>query len=372
MINIYQPSLGKEELQAIEKVFKSNWLGKGNLTEKFTKNLATKIDVDRKNIETCCSCTEALFQSQPLLGIGEGDEVILPSVSFVGAANAIISAGAVPVFCDVDERTLSVRAKHIEEKITSKTKAVLVLHYGGWSCEMDEILSLCKEKNIKVIEDNANSPFSTYKGKNTGILGDIGTWSFDAMKILVTGDGGLIYCKDENLIEDFQRETYLGLMTNSGYANKAEKKWWDFDIDRPGRRGILNDITAAIGIEQLKKIDYFLKRRQDIHDYYNEYLQGVITPPEYPEYMTSSYFMYWIQLENEDKRDRLAKYLKEKGIYTTFRYYPLHMVEYFAFPGERLKNTESLTGKTLCLPIHNGLNDYEVDTIIDTINGWNG
>ena len=130
MINIYQPSLGKEEFKAIEKVFESNWLGKGNLTEKFTEKMASRLNIGRDNVETISCCTEGLFQSMKILGIDKGDEVIIPSIHFIGAINAIKSCGAKPVFCDVDKRTLNVDSGYIQEKITPKTKAVMILHYG--------------------------------------------------------------------------------------------------------------------------------------------------------------------------------------------------------------------------------------------------
>ena len=366
MINIYQPSLGKEELSAIEKVFKSNWLGKGNLTEQFTKNMANKLNVDRNNVETISCCTEGLFQSMTILGIGEGDEVILPSIHFIGAINAIKSCGAIPVFCDVDKRTLNTNSDYIKEKVTSKTKAVMILHYGGLPCDLDGIIDLCETNNLKLIEDNANSPLSTYKNKHTGTIGDIGIWSFDSMKQIVMGDGGLIYCKKENDIKNVQQESYLGLMSSSGFSNTIDKKWWEFNIDRPARRTIINDIQAAMGLEQLKKIDSFIETRKSIHERYSNELSNLEwldVPPSVPKDRTSSYYMYHIQTEH---RDDLAKYLKDNGIYTTFRYYPLHWVEYYN-QNEELKNSEYVANNTLCIPLHQSLKDSDVKYIIDTI-----
>ena len=163
MINIYQPSLGKEELKAIEEVFNSNWLGKGPKTEEFIKLFSEKLTdfhyygVSYTNPSSECfltisSCTEGLFQAIDLY-VQEGDEVILPSISFIGAANAIVAKGAIPVFCDVNRRTLNVEVEHIEAKITPKTKALIVLHYAGVPCDIEKISELCKEKNIKLIEE---------------------------------------------------------------------------------------------------------------------------------------------------------------------------------------------------------------------------
>tara|TARA_B100000902_G_scaffold54428_2_gene61162 strand:- start:3214 stop:4329 length:1116 start_codon:yes stop_codon:yes gene_type:complete len=370
MINIYQPSLGQEELNAIKKVFESNWLGKGKLTEEFVDNISSKLKSNSENFKTICSCTEGLFQSMNILDITDGDEVILPSISFIGAANAIVDCGAKPVFCDVDTRTLNVRVDDIEKNITDKTKAVIILHYAGVPCDMDDILDLCKRYNLKLIEDNANSPVSTYNDTYTGTIGDIGLWSFDAMKILVMGDGGLVYCKDIDLVKRLEYETYLGLKSASGFSNSIDTKWWEFDVELPGRRVIINDITAAIGLEQLKKLDGFISRRKKIHTMYSDRLESIDwidTPLQIPTNKTSSYYMYHIQL---DKRDELAKHLKDNGVYTSFRYYPLHKVKYYD-TALSLKNTEYIMDRTLCLPLHQSLTDDDVNHICDVIFNFN-
>tara|TARA_R110001592_G_scaffold107600_1_gene301026 strand:- start:6992 stop:8116 length:1125 start_codon:yes stop_codon:yes gene_type:complete len=370
MINIYQPSLGQEELDAIERVFKSNWLGKGKLTEKFVEKFSLKLKSHPNNFKTICSCTEGLFQSMNILEIEEGDEVILPSISFIGAANAIVSRGAKPIFCDVDSRTLNVSADDIEKNITKKTKAVIILHYAGVPCDMDEIVDLCDKHNIKLIEDNANSPISKYNNQFTGTIGDIGLWSFDAMKILVMGDGGLVYCKDVELAKRLDYEAYLGLKSASGFSNSIDTKWWEFDIELPGRRVIINDVTAAIGLEQLKKLDAFISRRKEIHTMYNnalKHIDWIDVPQEIPANKESSYYMYHIQT---DKRDDLARHLKDNGVYTSFRYYPLHKVKYYD-DGLSLKNTEEVMDRTLCLPLHQSLTDDEVNYICDQIYNFN-
>ena len=180
-INIYQPSLGQEELNAIDKVFKSNWLGKGKKTDEFVNAFASKLTTanfdgmgfttaSTKSLLPISSCTEGLFQSIDLY-VEEGDEVILPSISFVGAGNAILAKKAIPVFCDVNSNTLNVEVEHIESKITSKTKAVIVLHFAGVPCDIERITNLCSQHNIKLIEDNANSPFSRVNIKSTGTFG---------------------------------------------------------------------------------------------------------------------------------------------------------------------------------------------------------
>lgn len=375
MINIFQPTLGNEELQAVKEVFESNWIGKGPKTELFEKGLAKKIGCSSDNITTTTSCTEGIFQILDYLKIGEGDEVILPSISFIGVGNAILSRGAKPVFCDIDTRTLNTTSYYIHKRISLKTKAVIILHYGGLPCEMDSIVRLCKQNNIKLIEDNACSPFSKYNNKNTGTIGDFGVWSFDPMKILVAGDCGLIYCKNKDDMKAIKERCYLGLTAGSGLSNSIDQKWWEFDISYPGRRSIVNDITSAIGIEQLKKVDDFIDSRCNFHSEYNYGLKDLgwlKTPSDFSSNVVSSYYMYWVQLEDEETRNDLAKYLKENGIYTTFRYYPLHWVEHYKETcGEwELPNTERAAKTTLCLPLHQSLTHDEFSKIIEKVRSF--
>ena len=369
MINIFQPSLGKDEIEAIKKVFESNWTGKGKQTKLFEKYLSNKIRVNSDYVSTVTSCTEGLFQIAEFLGLSEKDEVVLPSISFIGAANAIASSGAKPVFCDVDCRTLNTTSEYIEEKITEKTKAVILLHYSGLPCEMDDIVDLCNDKDIVLIEDNACSPFSIYKGKNTGTIGNFGVWSFDSMKILVIGDGGLIYCDSKNTMKYLREKLYLGLMSESGLSSSIDEKWWEFNISSPGRRNIINDITASIGLSQIKKVDNFIKRREYIHKFYTNNLKNLdwlLTPEDFPDYIKSSYYMYWIQTKNPLDRDELAKFLRQEGIYSTFRYYPLHKVSYYDSK-QKLENTETASNSTLCIPLHQSLSDDDIEKVIDSI-----
>ena len=379
MIQLYSNSLGREELNAVKEVFDSKWLGKGPKTEEFINNFSSKVITDNfrniafanaspSNFITTTCCTEGIFQIMDLLDIKENDEIVLPSISFVGVANAIMYKNAKPVFCDIDKHTLNPTAKHIEEKITQKTKAVIVIHYAGIPCDIENIAKLCKDKNIKLIEDNANSPFSRYNNINTGTFGDLGVWSFDAMKILVTGDGGLIYSSNKDYINKLERLTYLGLETPSGLSSTIDKKWWKFEVSVPGRRSVTNDISSAIGVEQLKKVDGFIGRRKEIHEMYNSSLIDLdwIKLPSIPNNVISSYYMYYVQVDN---RDEFAKYLREKEIYTTFRYYPLHWVDFYKSK-EKLPNTKYAANHTLCLPLHQNLTNEEVNYIIDTIKKW--
>jgi dTDP-4-amino-4,6-dideoxygalactose transaminase len=379
MIQIYQPQVGKEELEAIKDVFESNWIGKGPITDQFIKEWQSRLISDTfegvafaqphlNNLTTINCCTEGLFQAMDLFGIEEGDEVILPSIHWVGAGNAIMYKKAIPVFCDVDKRTLNVNVDYIKEKITDKTKAVIVLHYAGVPCDIESIAKLCKEKNIILIEDNANSPLSVINGQSTGTFGDLGIWSFDAMKVITAIDGGLIYAKDPKNIEKLNKITYLGWDSSSS-EKSVESKWWAYDVLVPGRRSIMNDVQSAIGLEQLKKSDSFIETRKHIHDRYTEELsklEWLDVPPKIKRWEKSSYYMYHIQTKDANDRDKLAKHLRSNNIYTAFRYYPLHLIEYYN-SNSILPNTIYASNHTLCIPLHQSLTDSDVTKVIKTI-----
>lgn len=368
MINVYQPTLGSEELKAIEKVFESNWLGKGKKVAEFEEQYAAHLNSSKDLVITTNCCSEGLFSSMHLLDIQPGDEVIVPTISFIGAGNAVCAHGAKLVLCDVDPRTLNARAEDIEKVITPKTKALLLLHYGGIPCEMDEIVALCKKHGIKIIEDAAAGVCSSYKGKAIGTFGDMGMWSFDAMKILVCGDGAILHFNTPELRKKADRWLYFGLETKSGYENSVAQKWWEFDISCFGHRAIMNDITAAMALEQLKKLPKYMEERQRVQKFYDENLKKfswIALPPALPDYVKTSYYFYHIQIKN-GLRDQFAKFIRENGIYTTYRYYPLHRVPGYGVTGN-FPNADYAADHTLNLPMHQSISDKDLQYILEKI-----
>lgn len=368
MINVFQPTLGKEELARLEQVFASNWLGKGKLVAEFEETYANHLGSTKDRVLSTNCCSEGLFSSMYLCGIHPGDEVIVPTVSFVGAGNAVCANGSKLVLCDVDKRTLNARAEDIEKCITPKSKAILLLHFGGIPCEMDEIMELANEHGLKVIEDCAAGVNSFYKGKALGTFGDMGMWSFDAMKILVSGDGAMLHFRDPELRKKAEKWLYFGLETKSGYESSVAQKWWEFDISCFGHRAIMNDITAAIALEQYKKLPMYMEKRASVHQFYNENLKEfdwLDLPLPIPEDCTTSYYFYHVQAKN-GKRDQLAKFLRENNIYTTYRYFPLHRVPGYGVSGH-FPNADYATDNTLCLPMHQSLSQDDLSLILDKI-----
>ncbi len=368
MINVYQPTLGKEELDALQEVFESNWLGKGKRVAEFEEKYAGHLGTSKDLVLTTNCCSEELFSSMHLLDIQPGDEVIVPAISFIGAGNAVCAHGAKLVLCDVDPRTLNARAEDIEKVITPKSKAILLLHYGGIPCEMDEIMALAKKYNLKVIEDAAAGVCSRYKGKAVGTIGDMGMWSFDAMKILVCGDGAMLHFNTPELRHKADRWLYFGLETKSGYENSIAQKWWEFDISSFGHRAIMNDVTAAMALEQLKKLPMYMEKRKVVADFYNQNLKlfsWIELPPTQPEYIETSYYFYHVQITN-GKRDQFAKFLRESGVYTTYRYYPLHRVPGYGVTGN-FPNADYAADNTLNLPIHQSISQDDLNHILAVV-----
>jgi aminotransferase len=372
VIQIFSNSLGEEELAAIRSVFESRWLGKGPHCANFEKEMAAFFGTPHAMLLNCC--TAGIYIGLRALGIKPGDEVIVPTLNFVAIANAVIDLGAKPVFADVDLDRYNVLPSEIERLRTKKTKALFMLHYGGHAAAFDEIKAACGE--MYILEDAANAVATKYHGQHCGSLGDIGVFSFDAMKILVMGDGGALLAKDPAVFEQARFLSYLGLDERVSSGQGAQKagrdKWWEYDLEATSGRFISNDILASIGRIQLRKLPGFIARRKEIWDFYQKELAGVpgmILPPEPLPDSTSSYYLFWVRVPG--KRDELAHFLKERGIYTTFRYYPLHLVGHYG-DSSKLPNAERISNETINIPLHQNLSDDEAGFIVDTLKEFFG
>ncbi|MFE6721718.1 DegT/DnrJ/EryC1/StrS family aminotransferase [Streptomyces albidoflavus] len=369
MINLFQPQVGAEELDAVNAVFGDRWLGHGPRTKAFEEEFATHLGVAPEHVAFVNSGTAGLFLAVEALDLGPGDEVVLPSLSFLAAANAVMAAGARPVFCDADRRTLNPTLEDIEATVTERTKAVIVLHYGGSPGDIVRIAERCRERGITLIEDAACAVASRVEGRPVGTFGDFAMWSFDAMKVLVTGDGGMIYVRDPDQAARVRRLAYHGLAQPSGFGYaKVSARWWELDIPEPGRRVIGNDLTAAIGSVQLRRLPEFIARRREIVSLYDRELvgiEGLLTPPPLPGGHDSTHYFYWVQVDPQ-VRDQLASDLYADGIYTTFRYAPLHRVPAYGADAH-LPASDWAAERTLCLPLHPGLSDADVLTVVASL-----
>lgn len=372
MIPIFSNTLGEEELAEVSKVFKSRWIGSGPITKQFEEEFAKKIG--SKYILMYNSATSATFSAVEILDIKKGDEVIIPSINFVGCSNAVIKAGAKPVFCDVDSDYFHVTPEEIEDKRTERTKAIIPLHYGGHPIDFDSVSKVCE--GLKILEDSANSPLSKFKGKNCGTLGDAGCFSFDAMKFIAIGNGGALAVQDEYLYKKAVENRYFGLppKESSGIDKMSEGsgRWWEIELNSVSGRHISNDILAAIAMAQLKKVDSFIERRKEIWKIYKEELTGLTwleLPPEPRKNTESSYYLFWLKIKN-GKRDKFARFMVSNKIYVTFRYFPLHLIKHYRDNYDAnvsLPNAEKINENTINIPLHQNLSDEDIRNIITKI-----
>ncbi|HEX6782304.1 MAG TPA: DegT/DnrJ/EryC1/StrS family aminotransferase [Solirubrobacterales bacterium] len=368
MINLFEPDVGEAELAAVEGVFASRWLGAGECVERFERAFGDHLGLPADELVAVTSCTEALFQVLAALGLGPGDEVVLPTVSFIGAAHAVAGTGATCVLTDVDPATLNPTLEQVEGVITSATRAILPLHFGGLPGEVAEIAALAKERSIPLVEDAAVGLGSFAGERACGTLGDAGVWSFDAMKLLTTGDGGMVWSRNRTLVDQVRRNVKLGLGPTGFRQRDLSQRWWEIDPTAVGRRGAMNSIAAAIGLAQLEKLPRFLRRRDEIARTYDIALNQLswLSLQRWPP--TAARSFYWIQVE-PGVRDRLAAHMLAAGVYTTFKYWPLHRTRMYssssAFPG-----ADRAAATTLLLPMHQGLREDDVGRVIAAIGSF--
>lgn len=368
MINLFEPNVGEAELSAVEDVFTSHWLGAGECVDQFESAFGDHLGLPAEELVAVTSCTEGLFQVLATLDLGPGDEVVLPTVSFIGAAHAVAGTGATCVLTDVDPATLNPTLEQIEGAITPATRAILPLHFGGLPGQVAEIAALARERSISLVEDAAVGLGSVAGKHACGTLGDAGVWSFDAMKLLTTGDGGMVWSRDRDLVDRVRRSVKLGLGPTGFRQRDLSQRWWEIDPMAAGRRGAMNSIAAAIGLAQLKKLPRSLQRRDEIAVAYDRALGPLhwLTLQHWPA--TAARSFYWIQVD-PGVRDRLAAHMLTSGVYTTYKYWPLHRTRLYespsAFPG-----ADRAAATTLLLPMHQGLDDDDVAWVIAAIESF--
>jgi len=369
MIPIFRPSMGEEEIEAVAEVLKSGWIGLGPKTKEFEKKFAEYIGA--KYAVALNSCTAALHLALNVLSINSG-EVITTPITFVSTAHAILYNNATPVFADVQEDTLNIDPVDIERKITGRTKAIIPIHYGGYPADMDEILDIALEYDLYVIEDAAHACGAEYKGKKAGSLGDIGCFSFHAVKNLATGDGGMITTNDKEVYEKLLKLRWLGI-NKSTYQRDSKGYSWYYDVESVGFKMHMNDITAAIGLVQLKKLDKMNGRRREIVKRYNEAFEDLdwIETPIERDYVKSSLHNYVIKV-NKGDRNELIAYLADKGISAGVHYMPLYLHPIYKKLGIKgdCPVADRVWRKVLTLPLYPDMTEEDVDNVISAVKSF--
>ncbi len=361
MINVFGSSVGQEEIDELSPSIRAGWMGMGEKVGAFEKKFSERIGAPFVMVD---SGSNALYLAVKLLDLPPGSDIIVPSFTWVACAHAVILAGHRVVFADVDPDTQNIRAEDVDRAMTSATNAVMVVHYAGKPVNMIDVATL----GLPVIEDAAHAVDSAIHGKTCGTLGDVGIYSFDSVKNLATPDGGGITCRDPGLLPRIKRLRYCGI-GKSGFEAAADRaQWWEYDIHDVFPKILPNDVSASIGLAQLKKLDCNQARRKDIWSRYQSELACVTwirTPAEPAAGERHSYFTYFIRVMN-GRRNELAMSLLAARIYTTLRYHPLHMNPIYR-SSARLPGCELLNEQGLNLPLHPALSDEEVGRVIDAV-----
>ena len=365
MIPVFRPSMGNEEAKAVEEVLKSGWIGLGPKTKEFEEKFAQYVGAEYA--VSVNSCTAALHLALKVMDV-EGGEVITTPMTFISTNHAILYNNAIPVFADIDEDTLNIREEEIERLITPKTKAILAVHYGGHPCDMAKIFKIAQTANIKVIEDAAHACGAEYKGKKIGSLGNATCFSFHAVKNLATGDGGMITIHSQEIAERLRKLCWLGISRGTWDRSACKAYKWEYNVEELGYKYHMNDITAAIGIVQLSKLEEENARRKEIARKYDDAFSDLdwLETPVKKKYAKSAHHNYVIKVLN-GKRDKLITYLAEKGISAGVHYVPNHLYKIYQPYYRRLPVVESIWKRLVTLPLFPDLKDEEVDYIIEKI-----
>ncbi len=365
MISVFGSQIGENEIQEVCDSLKKQWMGIGPKVKTFELEFSKRLGlIDFAMLD---SGSNSLYMAVKLLDLPSGSEVILPSFTWISCAHAVVLCGCVPVFCDVDWNTHNVTVETVSKCLTSKTKAIMVVHYAGKPVQMNEILAL----GYPVIEDVAHAVDSKLDGKSCGTWGDLAIYSFDAVKNLASPDGGGITAKDPAYITKAKTLRYCGIGKSGFEASASKECWWEYEIRDFFPRFLPNDISAAIALAQLRRLDQLQSRRKQIWDEYQKSfapIEWILRPVDAAANEQHSYFTYCIRVP-EKIRNLLAKFLYEKKIYTTLRYHPLHLNPIYQSQA-KLPITERLNREALNLPIHPRMSDHDIQRVIEGIKSF--
>lgn len=363
-IPLFDLNYGQEEIDAVTETIRSKWISMGpkcsELEKMFQQMLGAKYALSVTN------CTAALHLACFCLGIGKGDEVICPSLTFAATVNCIRYVGATPVFCDVKGYdNFGLDPEEIKKLITPRTKAVIPMHFGGFSCDMDEIMEIAKENNLYVIEDACHGPLSEYKGKKLGTIGNVGCFSFFSNKNISTGEGGMVVTDDEALYQKMKLARSHGMTTMS--YQRASGHATTYEIESLGFNFRMDDIRASLACAQLKKLEDDLKKRIEVRKWYENRLrklENVVVPYIDNKAFVSNYIFPIVLLKgNSEYRDHIRDYLQEKGIQTSVHYPAVHRFKINQSCMADLPKTEYITDHEITLPMYAALTENEVDYI---------
>jgi perosamine synthetase len=373
-VRLFKPSVGEEELAAIREVFERSWLGLGPKTGQFENEWTRYIGA--ANSVGVNSGTAALHLALAAYGFRPGAKVLVPALTFVATATAILYNQLEPVFVDADPVTLGLDLDDLQRKVSGDCVAVMPVHFGGHPVPMDRLTRVAREHGLAVIEDCAHCAGGVYKGRKLGTWGDIGCFSFEEKKCMTTGDGGMLSSTDAELIEPLRAHRWIGIdkdtwKRNAGYtgAQNLDVRHWYYEVAVLGYKFNMNDLMAAIGLAQLRKLDSMNERRRAIIRRYLEGLRGCrsVTPLLPYDLEDSAYWLFGVRCA---RRDELMLHLKSRNIATGVHYMPVPMHPLFQKYEAHFPVAREVWQTLLTLPLHADLTDEEVDYVVDAVRAF--
>ncbi len=370
LIPFSRPWIDETEIEAVSRVLASKWISTGNEVRAFERAFAEYLGV--KHAIAVSSCTAALHLSLVVAGIGRGDEVITTPYTFTATAEAIRYVGAKPVFVDIDPHTLNIDVTQIPAAITERTRAILPVHFAGLACDMDSLLTLCREHDLILIDDAAHAIPTAYNGQRIGTMGDLSAFSFYANKNMTTAEGGMITTNTDAFAKPLQTMRLHGI-DKDAWARQSQRDIWRYDIATEGYKYNMTDIQAAMGLCQLMKLNKQHERRRNFAQRYRAAFADVpeVRTPAVPSDPNAhSWHLYVIQVQTGN-RDELVSALRARNIECSVHYIPLHLFAFYQaeygyrvgdFPG-----AETAFEKVVSLPLHPGLTETDIHTVSDAV-----
>ncbi|MFZ1980085.1 MAG: DegT/DnrJ/EryC1/StrS family aminotransferase [Smithella sp.] len=371
MIPLFDLNYGQEEEEAVLRVLRSKWLTMGPETEALEKEFSEFCGV--KHAIALSNCTTALHLANLAAGVKNDDEVICPSLSFVATSNSILYAGGKPVFADIKSlNDWTISQEDIERKISDRTKAIIVMHYGGFACDMDEIMRIAARHSLFVIEDAAHAPGATYKDKRLGSLGDISCFSFFSNKNISTGEGGMICTDSDEYAKKIRLMRSHGMTSQTLDRHKGHA--YSYDVVSLGYNYRIDEIHAALARVQLKKLYDGNNLRLKAAGIYKKGLSKIdqITIPFADKADQTNYHIFPILLDKSVNRNDLMTYLRQNGIQTSIHYPPIHQFSFFENFNfkHKLPHTEYVGLHELTLPMYPGITGYQQESVINFLHKY--
>lgn len=369
------PDIHGEEIDEVVATLNSGWIGTGPRVAQFEQDFAALKSVDQNRVAAVNSCTAALHVSMVAASLEPGDEVVTTAMTFCATANAIIHSGATPVLADIDPVTLNIDTQQLQQRITTKTRAILPVHFAGRPCDMDAIMAIADKHDLVVIEDCAHAIETQWRGQHAGTFGEFACFSFYVTKNVVTGEGGMVLARSPEMIDRIKILALHG-MSKDAWRRFGDDGYKHYEVVEAGFKYNMMDLQAALGIHQLRRVEQNWLRRRDIWGRYQDAFANLPAgcPAEPEEHTRHAYHLYTLTIDEREcgiARDEFIAQMSAAGIGVGVHYRSLAQQKYyqerFAWHPDEFPSSTTFGNNTVSLPLGPGLEDAEVDRIIETV-----